>query len=273
MIGAMFNLPEPIMQGDLPASRSSIGLPASKRRFQAFVAMRSKTVEEACALRYRVFAGEMGARLKGDGIDRDGFDAYCDHLVVRDRKHGRVVGTTRLLSDTAARRAGGFYSETEFDLGAVPTLPGRLLEVGRTCIDPGCRGGAVLSVLWAGLARYAVERGFSYLMGCASIPPNPDGFAVEAFYHRLTDSQRGPQWLAVSSRRPVPEEMRAPTGDCGIPPLLQTYLRLGAWVLGDPYWDEDFNCMDVFILLPLDNMKGRYARRFISSGVRPGELL
>ncbi len=259
------------MQWDLPASQS-IELPVSRRRFQTYVAMQSKTVDEACELRYRVFCEEMGARLKGNGIDRDGFDAYCDHLVVRDQKHGHVVGTTRLLSDTAARRAGGFYSETEFDLGAVPTLPGRLLEVGRTCIEPGSRGGVVLAALWAGLARYAVERGFSYLMGCASIPPNPDGFAVEAFNRHLTDAQRGPQWLTVSSRRPIPDEMCARTGDCGIPPLLQTYLRLGAWVLGDPFWDEDFNCMDVFILLPLNNMKGRYARRFISTGVRPGEF-
>ncbi|MCX8049505.1 MAG: GNAT family N-acetyltransferase [Methylohalobius sp.] len=225
--------------------------------------MSEATVNEALALRYRVFAGEMGARLKSeDGFDRDRFDPFCDHLVVRDHHTGKIVGCTRLLSERGAERAGGFYSEQEFDLGAVRQLPGKLLEVGRTCVDRNSRGGIVLAVLWSALSDYALKRGFSYLMGCASIPPGPNGFAVEAFYRKLRPEQQGPAWLTVSSRRPVPKEFHCARDECGVPPLLETYLRLGAWVCGDPYWDEDFNCMDVFILLPLANLQGRYVRRF-----------
>ncbi|BCX80620.1 hypothetical protein MIT9_P0194 [Methylomarinovum caldicuralii] len=250
------------MKNDLPTGNWQWSAP-SPRRYQSFVALSPQTVEAACRLRYRVFAEEMGARLAGDGLDHDRFDPYCDHLVVHDQREDRIVGTTRLLSDAAARRSGGFYSQQEFDLDTVLTLEGRFLEVGRTCIDPDCRGGAVLSTLWSGLARFAIERGFDYLMGCASIPPGPGGFAVKAFYRRLTPEQQGPQWLNVQSLRPVPDYLRCERDDCGVPPLLQTYLRLGAWVCGDPYWDEDFNCMDVFILLPLKHLKARYSRRFI----------
>ncbi|MBN2701293.1 MAG: GNAT family N-acetyltransferase [Methylothermaceae bacterium] len=239
---------------------------ASNRRYEAFVAMNDATVREAYALRYRVFAQEMGARLEGsDGLDRDQFDPYCDHLVVRDRQSGKIVGCTRLLSDAAADRVGHFYSEKEFDLGAVRTLPGRFLEVGRTCVDRTSRGGIVLTILWSALIHYARERGFSYLMGCASIPPGPDGFAVEAFYSRLTPEQTGPNWLEVTSRCPVPPDLHCVRDDCGVPPLLQTYLRVGAWVCGDPYWDEDFNCMDVFILLPLANIQSRYSKHFLET--------
>ena len=50
-----------------------------------------------------------------------------------------------------------------------------------------------------------------------------------------------------------------------IPPLLQAYLRLGAWVCGEPCWDEDFNVMDVFILLDLQRLQTRYERHFIGT--------
>ncbi|GAB6068283.1 L-ornithine N(alpha)-acyltransferase [Methylothermus subterraneus] len=250
------------MHQDFPALLGT----CAARRYEAFVAMHAATVKEALALRYRVFAEEMGAKLKSeDGLDRDRFDPFCDHLVVRDQRSGKIVGCTRLLSDLGAERAGGFYSEQEFDLSRVRQLPGRLLEVGRTCVDRDSRGGMVLALLWSALSHYAQKRGFTYLMGCASIPPGPSGFAVEALYRRLCPEHLGPNWLAVSSRRPVPEELRCARDECGVPPLLETYLRLGAWVCGDPYWDEDFNCMDVFVLLPLVNLQERYLRRFFAA--------
>ena len=76
------------------------------------------------ALRYRVFYGEMQARPSAEverrQRDFDRFDAVCDHLLVidhsRNAPHGVVVGTYRVLSPESARRAGGCYSEGEFDL-------------------------------------------------------------------------------------------------------------------------------------------------------------
>ncbi len=46
-------------------------------------------------LRHDVFAGEMGALLTTPqpGLDIDAFDAYCDHLLVRDTLTDQVVGT------------------------------------------------------------------------------------------------------------------------------------------------------------------------------------
>ena len=69
-------------------------------------------------LRHLVFAGELGARLDGPepGLDVDPFDAYCDHLLVREQNTGDVVGTYRLLPPEAARAAGRIYFDSEFDL-------------------------------------------------------------------------------------------------------------------------------------------------------------
>jgi putative hemolysin len=35
-------------------------------------------------------------------------------------------------------------------------------------------------------------------------------------------------------------------------------------VLGEPFWDSDFNVMDVFILLELDRIQARYEKRYIA---------
>lgn len=237
------------------------------RRYVAEIARSQESIRASQALRYRVFAEEMGAQLhsRAEGLDYDHIDDYCDHLLVRDSGDGRVVACTRLLSDTQARRLGRFYSEGEFRLEQVLALPGRFLEIGRTCVDPAHRGSVVLGTLWNGLAEYVYHGGFNYLMGCASISPGPSGFAVEAVYRQIEPNQFGPDDLAVRPLKPVPAWRRCATDESGIPPLLQAYLRLGCWVLGEPYWDEDFNVMDVFILLDLTRLQDRYEKRFIAS--------
>lgn len=243
----------------------------SNKRFDAYIARDEETVRAAQSLRYRVFAEEMGAVLHTDtpGLDRDEIDEYCDHLVVRDVRENRIIGCTRLLSDVQAKRLGRFYSESEFELDGVLALPGRFLEIGRTCVDPGSRGGAVIAALWGQLAEHVREGQFQYLMGCASIPPGPNGFAVSAVYRQIDPDQFGPESLGVKPKTPVPEWRRCTRDESGIPPLLQAYLRLGAWVCGEPCWDEDFNVMDVFILLDLKRLESRYERHFIGNTSEP----
>lgn len=237
------------------------------KRFETCLATDPDTVREAQALRYRVFAQEMGAKLHSatPGLDVDEIDAYCDHLIVRDHRTERVVGYTRLLCSEQAAKLGRFYSENEFTLNKVLQLPGRFLEVGRTCVDRDYRGNAIIATLWSGLAEYLRVGGFHYLMGCASIPPGPNGFAVAAVYRQIEPDQLGPSHVAVTPRRPIPAQLRCERDESGIPPLLKAYLRLGAWVCGEPCWDEDFNVMDVFVLLDIERLQSRYERHFIGT--------
>lgn len=248
-------------------SASSVASSSTRaRRYHTEIARDPATVRAIQALRYHVFAEEMGAHLHSTvaGLDCDEIDAYCDHLFVRDSLTGAVVATTRLLTDAQAGRLGRFYSEGEFELDSVLALPGRFLEIGRTCVDPRHRGSVVLGALWSGLAEYVHRGGFDYLMGCASIPPGPSGFAVDAVYRQIEPSQFGPATLNVRPKISVPPEKRCVQDESGIPPLLLAYLRLGAWVIGEPFWDADFNVMDVFILLDLSRMQARYEKRYIA---------
>ena len=38
---------------------------------------------------------------------------------------------------------------------------------------------------------------------------------------------------------------------------------LGAKACGAPFWDQAFNCCDVLMLLDIDELAPRYARRFL----------
>ncbi|GAB4256692.1 MAG: GNAT family N-acetyltransferase [Methylomicrobium sp.] len=239
----------------------------NKRRLDCFVTFDPELIKEAQRLRYRVFAEEMGAKLKTEalGLDCDEFDDYCDHLVVVDTIERKVVGYTRLLNQEQADRLGYFYSEKEFDLKAIFSLPGRFLEIGRTCVDPHYRGSAVLTTLWTVLVHYAQAGNYQYLIGCASISPGPSGYAVDAVYRSIEDKNKAPETLAVQPLIEVPGYLRCERDESGIPPLLKAYLRFGVQICGQPFWDEDFKVMDLFILLPLERLEDRYSKHYLKS--------
>ena len=144
-------------------------------RLETALAASAEDLQAAQRLRYRVFAEEMGARVDGPapGLDGDEFDEHCEHLLLRNRATGEVVGTYRLLPAVRARAVGRFYSATEFEIGALEALPG-LVEIGRSCVDPRHRHGAALGALLAGLARHIRASGYLHVMGCASVAVTPD---------------------------------------------------------------------------------------------------
>lgn len=221
-------------------------------------------VREAQRLRYRVFVEEAGLRVRENAarLDSDEFDPYCDHLIVREAATLRVVGTYRLLSPRAARMLGRYYSEGEFDLSRLAHLRDTTVEAGRACIDAQYRGGAVLLLLWSGLADYMRAQRCDYLIGCASISLADGGVNAAAIYAGLGANQCAPAELSVTPHLPFP--MRAPAGvKATLPPLLRGYLRSGALVCGEPAWDPQFDCADLFVLLPLARLEGRYSRRYV----------
>ncbi|NMG28888.1 GNAT family N-acetyltransferase [Aromatoleum evansii] len=220
---------------------------------------------EAQKLRYRVFADEMGARLpsRTPGVDRDIYDPYCEHLIVRDESAGRIVGTYRILSPAAARKVGGYYSENEFDLTRLHHLRSRIVEIGRSCIDADYRSGAVIALLWGGLARYMQENGYDYLIGCASIRMADGGHTAASLYNQLKEEHASPLEYRVFPRCPLPLEHLRSDLPADTPPLIKGYLRAGAWICGEPAWDPDFNTADLPILMPMTKVDGRYAKHFM----------
>ncbi|MFA9460028.1 GNAT family N-acetyltransferase [Thiohalorhabdus sp. Cl-TMA] len=236
-----------------------------RNRLEVVVAESRAEVERCQRLRYEVFTADLGARIATSrpGLDHDSYDAYCRHLYVRDNRTGAMVGTTRLLTSAGAVAAGGFYSAGEFDLRRVLSLPGRFLEVGRTCIHPDYRRGAAITTLWNGIAGMAIAEGSDYLIGCPSIPLGGGRAYALAVMDHLRAHYHVPESLRVVPRHPLPRDPELPAEtEAVLPPLMKAYMRLGARVCGEPFWDEDFNVADVFILLETGAITRRYARHF-----------
>ena len=182
---------------------------------------------------------------------------------MREVGSGRLVACTRILTDDMALKAGGFYSSGEFDLKMIDSLPGRVMEVGRTCVDAEFRSGAVIAVLWSGLAGFIVRQGFDYLFGCASIGLEDGGANVHALLEQIKEKFMAPGWQRVRPLIPLPAADARPTRKAKMPPLLKAYFSLGAKACGEPYWDRDFNCADVFVLVNVSDLHSRYARHFM----------
>lgn len=240
-------------------------LQKEKQPFQVSLARTESEVREAQRLRYKVFAEEMGAKMpvQAERIDEDRYDRYCEHLIVRDTVTNAVVGTYRILSPEQAKKAGGYYAEGEFDLLRLENLRDSLVEVGRSCVHADYRGGAVITLLWAGLAQYMVQNKYDFLIGCASISMADGGHNAANIYNRIKTDNTCPVEWRVFPNCALPYEALSDHADEFLPPLVKGYLRLGAYVCGDPAWDPDFNTADLLMLLPMSRLNKRYAKHFL----------
>ena len=244
------------IDGDLPR----------RPRFEVRFATTPDEIRATQQLRYRIFAGELGAQIDGgdeDGLDHDQYDPFCRHLMVCAADSGEIVACTRILTGERAAAAGGFYSASEFDLAMLDSLPGRVMEIGRTCVAAEHRNGAVIATLWQGIAATIVNEGYDYLFGCASIGLEDGGAAAHAILDQIRTQHMAPAWQHVRPYIPLPAADRRASEKPKMPPLLKAYLSLGAKACGEAYWDRDFNCADVFMLLNVSDLNPRYARHFL----------
>ncbi|MCH2078685.1 MAG: GNAT family N-acetyltransferase [Rhodobacteraceae bacterium] len=218
-------------------------------------------------LRYRVFVEELG----GDGpmvdhaarLEADAHDPDYDHLMLIDRRRqepDHVIGVYRLRPG-AGEAGPGYYCAGEYDLGKLTGSGRRLLELGRSCLDPEFRGGSAMYLMWQGLAGYIQERGIEILFGVASF----QGTNVE---------EMAPALSLLHHRHLAPAELRVRALDASyqkmdliseadinrreamaqVPALMKAYLRLGGFVGEGAFIDRPFNTTDVCLILDISRM-------------------
>lgn len=228
-------------------------------------------VREAQRLRFDVFATEMGARLDtmAPGHDVDAFDGFCEHLLVRDERSQKVVGTYRVLTPAQAKRVGRTYADTEFDLGRLGALRERMVELGRSCVHKDYRHGGVIMALWGALAEFMVRNQLDTMVGCASIPMLHNGAVsgdvAASIWRKVSQFHLAPVEYRATPRLPLPIGMFDSTLDVEPPALIKGYLRLGAKVLGAPAWDPDFNTADLPMMMRINDLPSRYRKHFLGA--------
>jgi len=253
---------------ELVRSRASLfTLPSGNTEAQDLVVGLAQTDEEIEAiqrLRFAVFTSEYGATLGPPGaeIDKDAFDSWCEHLMVRDLRRQQVVGTYRVLTPIQAQRAGGYYAESEFDLSGLSELRHSLVEFGRACVHGEYRNGSVLMMLWSGLAEILKKGGHSHVFGCASVSLRDGGVTAAEVWRSVKSGVQHNNTAVVTPLHRYPVERLDSHLPAKTPALLSGYLKLGARVCGEPAWDPDFNTADFPMLLSLSEMSKRYRRHF-----------
>lgn len=249
-------------------------------QFQVRLASGEADLMAAQRLRYRVFVEELG----GDGplvdhgarLERDEFDAVNDHLVLVDlrrdpRTADHVVGAYRLLRHDRAAAFGRYYCDGEYDLGPLRASGRRALELGRSCVDAGHRGGPGMFLLWNALADYVLDHDIEILFGVASFH-GTDPQALKMPLSWLRHHHLAPPALRVRARAYQDMDLVAP--ECldrraamvAMPALIKAYLRLGGFVGDGAFIDHAFNTTDVCLLMDTGAMsarhKGFYTRKY-----------
>ncbi len=222
-----------------------MGLALIKGRYSARLTTCKADIAAAQALRHRAFFGRAGQ-------DSDGFDARCLHLLIEDRPTGRLLACCRILPLEAGQITES-YSAQYYELSALESFEGTLLEIGRFCVLPGETDPDILRISWAVLTRYVDENRVKMLFGCSSFAGTDAALYLDAFA-MLNERHLAPKrWLPrVKAQQVVrfsnrlgrePDVKRAMQR---MPPLLRTYLAMGGWVSDHAVVDMKMDTLHVF---------------------------
>lgn len=246
---------------------------AGRTEFTVKLAQTQGELRAAQRLRYDVFVRELGGG--GDlvdhaaGLERDRFDPFFDHMILTEKGSDEVIGVYRLLRGEQAEAAGGFYSEAEFDLTPLKASGRKLLELGRSCLHPGYRGGMAMYCLWQGLADYVARHRIDLMFGVASFH-GTDIDRLAAPLSLLHHRHLAPSALRVRAHAAACQPMdlvalhdldrRAAMVQ--VPSLIKAYLRLGGCVGEGAFVDHAFNTTDVCLILDTARMTARQMERY-----------
>lgn len=230
-------------------------------------------LKQALSLRYQVFHREMIGKTNENGVDVDEFDLHCDHLVIVEKKTEKVVGTYRLNCSEFSK---DFYSAREFDLSRILQQPGIKLELGRACIHKDFRRGVVISLLWRGIAEYMALSQSQLLFGCASMKTENPRQAALLYKYFAGKGRIVSDYLAIPTKlytmpkldlwiqyfqNPLTEAEAKEVEEL-LPPLCRAYVKIGAYIGGEPAWDAEFKCIDFLTILHREDLNRTLWKRY-----------
>ncbi len=227
-------------------------LSLKKGRYTTRLAETAEDIAAAQRLRHLSFHGT-------EGVDADGFDSICTHVLVEESRTGRLVCCFRILPLTGGSEIGRSYSAQYYELSALQDFQGPMIEMGRFCIDPAVKDPDILRVAWGAMTRYVDDNAVEMLFGCSSFHGTDEQEYLDAFA-MLKERHLAPKrWLP---RVKAPQVFRfgqklrrkpdAKKAMLRMPPLLRTYLLMGGWVSDHAVVDPSMNTLHVFTGLEIN---------------------
>lgn len=246
-------------------------------RYTARFAEGETDVRRCQRLRYLAFIEDRGLG-GGDAarLDEDDFDTICRHVMVEDRESGALACCFRVLPLPDGSRIEGSYSAQHYNLSKLAAYPGRMVEMGRFCIHPAHRDPNILRVAWGAISRLVDDEGISLIFGCSSFH-GVDASAYRDAFALLAERHLAPRaWLP---RVKAPRVFRfarilrfwkADERQAArlMPPLLRSYLAMGAWVSDHAVIDRELNTLHVFTGVEVSRVpEGRVRRLRRAAGI------
>lgn len=229
----------------------------TRGRYRARLAKTEDDVKAAQRLRFEAFIAHRDAARDGAraaGVDADHLDPHCQHMLVEERRSGRLVCCFRMMPLKTGAEIDRSYSAQFYDLEALRDYPGAMVEMGRFCIHPGVKDPDILRVAWGAMTKYVDDHGVEMLFGCSSFEgieadSYMDAFALLKARHiapkRWLPRVKAPKVFPYAKRLQIKRpDMKNALGR--MPPLLRTYLSMGGWVSDHAVVDPDMNTLHVF---------------------------
>jgi len=243
--------------------------------FLVKLAENPEEVEKALRLRYEIFNLEQGRghdEHGKEGVDSDEFDEFCLHLLVIEKETGKAIGTYRVHLGSIANTAKGFYSAREYEVKGLREIANYCMELGRSCVAPKYRTGAIVALMWGGIGELLNRADLRFMLGCVSLETmNPAvGWALHRYLqkkHLVSEILEAEPRIQFKLKNAPEQEIHKLLQDevalkRFLPPLFKGYLRLGCKICGEPALDSEFGTIDFLIIVDKQKVPERYMRHF-----------
>jgi putative hemolysin len=194
----------------------------------------------------------------------DPFDDLSLHFLVQRASDGFPLATCRVRLHVDHHSVAAGYTGQFYDLTGLGRFGFPLVEMGRLCTAQGTKpeatgNPAALRLILAGIADHVLKTGAGALFGCTSFRGavvGPHAAALDHLARNHGQPSGQPAHAIVQATRKVAlsgiARHQAPSGALlVIPPLLRSYLSLGAWVGPEAVLDHDLDTLHVLTVLQI----------------------
>ena len=217
-------------------------------RYRARFASSQREVLAAQALRYQCFN-----LLNKVELDVDDFDTICQHVLIENLETNKLICCYRILNFENGKNISSSYSAQFYDLKSIESYSKPMIEVGRFCIDPEVNDPSVVLTAWAALAQIVAQSRIELLFGCSSFEgidkrKYVDSFALlrERYIAPVHWRPRIKSAKVFCYSKDLKCKVDKKKALINMPPLLKTYLSMGAWVSDHAVVDLNMKTLHLF---------------------------
>ena len=216
--------------------------------YRARFASSQKDILAAQTLRYQCF--NLSNKFE---LDVDDFDTVCQHVLIENLETEKLICCYRILKFDNGENISSSYSSKFYDLKALESYTEPMIEIGRFCIDSEVNDPSVVLTAWAALAQIVDQNQTELLFGCSSFEGIEkekylDSFALLRDRYMAPDHWR-PKIKAAQVfyySKDLIYKVDINKALLNMPPLLKTYLSMGAWVSDHAVVDLNMKTLHLF---------------------------